>query len=365
MDEQEKTIEQCRTDISAIDREIFLLVKKREELSVKIGTAKRGLSIPDRDFSREKIVFLKAIEIAHELGLPESLTTKLQQLLIESSLSRQEKDRITNNSQNAMSVMVIGGSGRLGGWLCRFFADSGHKISVVDLIKPDFPCDFLTAIDEKVLEKDIVVVATPMRESIKILDKLHELKPTRPVIFDVSSVKTPIYKTLLKLKKAGLKVTSLHPMFGPSVELLFGKHLIRTSLGVKEADILVDEIFSSTSLEVVDMSIDAHDSVIASLLSLSHLVSIIFAHALSQGDFKVDYLEKFSSPTFLRLLAVSKQVIRENPRLYFEIQALNPHTPKVHEHLAKALKATSLAILDMDEQAFLNIMNKSKNYFGD
>lgn len=363
MDEKERIIEECRQQISEIDKEIFHLVKRREELSIKVGSAKRGLSIPDRDFSREKIVFDKAIELASKLNLPESLVTRLQQLLIESSLSRQEKDRITNNSTQAKSVLVIGGAGRLGSWLCHFFADSGHNISVVDLVRPNFACDFASSIDESVHAQDIIVVATPIRQSIEILTKLHELKPKKPIIFDVSSVKTPIYKTLLKLKEAGAKVTSLHPMFGPSVELLFGKHLIRTSLGHETADQMVDEIFSRTSLKVVDMSIDEHDSVIASLLSLSHLINIIFANALSKGEFSAKFLEKFSSPTFSRIMAVAKNVLAENPRLYFEIQALNPHTSKVHNHLAQALKETSDAVNQFDEKAFLNIMSEAKNYF--
>lgn len=361
--EREQILEQSRQEISAIDREIFLLVKRREELSLKIGRAKQGLAIPDRDFSREKVVFEKAINIAREINLPENLTIRLQQLLIESSLSKQEKDRILNSSNHEKSVMVIGGSGRLGEWLCRFFADLGHKISVVDLLEPNFACDFSKVVDEKALDQDIIIVATPIRESIKIIEQLAVLKPARPIIFDVSSVKAPVHSSLLKLKNLGLKVTSLHPMFGPSVELLFGKHLIRTSLGVSEADKLVDEIFSPTSLKVIDMSIDEHDAVIASLLSLSHLVNIVFASALSQGEFSAAYLEKFSSPTFSKLLDIARQVVKENPHLYFEIQALNPHSKKVHENLATSLKATSEAVLNLNEPDFLAIMEMGKQYF--
>src|SRR5580658_10324193 len=110
---QEQVLEDCRHEINKIDQEIFNLVKRREELSVKIGHAKRELLIPDRDFAREKIVFEQAIKTAKKLNLPEATAIRLQKLLIESSLSRQEKDRIVN-SQKSRSVMVIGGAGRLG-----------------------------------------------------------------------------------------------------------------------------------------------------------------------------------------------------------------------------------------------------------
>ncbi len=361
--DNEKIITSCRNQISAIDRQIFLLVKEREQLSVKIGEAKRGLQIPDRDFKREKAVFDHAVKTAQELELPESFATALQKLIIEASVSRQEKDRIKDNSHNApKSVMVIGGAGRLGKWLCRFFADSGHQITVVDPVTPDFPCDHKQKLDKSGDEHDILVVATPIRASLAVLSELEKLQVYSPVIFDVSSVKTPVKAALERLKSHGAKVTSLHPMFGPSVELLFGKHIIRTSLGVDAADEEVNEIFRATSLKVVDMSIEEHDATIAILLSLSHMVNLIFVRALRESGFAIAYLERFSSPTFSNLLAVAKKVYHENPHLYFEIQALNPFTERTLEHLTSALSELNSCVKDGNEGDFVHIMTDGGHY---
>lgn len=364
MDEdQEYIIESCRNQISAIDREIFLLVKSREQLSRTIGEAKRGLNIPDRDFSREKVVFDRAIDLAHELDLPESFATSLQKIIIEASVSRQEKDRIKNNFQNApKSVLVIGGAGRLGTWLCRFFADSGHDISVIDLVKPEFACAYaqkLTADDNR---HDIIVVATPIRASLTVFEQLEQLNINAPIIFDVSSVKSPVKPALERLKAKGVKVTSLHPMFGPSVELLFGKHIIRTSLGIDAADAVVQEIFRATSLNVVDMSIEEHDATIAILLSLSHMVNLVFVRALKKSTIPLTVLERFSSPTFSNLLAVAKKVHAENPHLYFEIQALNPFTAQALKHLQTAFADLHDAVAHANEESFVTILADSSDY---
>lgn len=362
-EDQEKIIESCRNQISAIDREIFDLVKKREQLSVKIGQAKRGLKIPDRDFNREKIVFERAIAIAKELDLPVGFVTTLQKLIIEASVSRQEQDRIKDDFHEApKSVLVIGGAGRLGKWLCHFFADSGHQISVADLVKPDFPCRYVEKIDKTAGTHDIIVIATPIRASLAVLAKLEAQKIFSPVIFDVSSVKSPVKSALLSLKACGAKVTSLHPMFGPSVELLFGKHIIRTSLGVADADREVSEIFRATSLEVVDMSFEEHDAIIAMLLSLSHMINLIFVRALSQSGFSIEMLERFSSPTFSNLLAVAKKVYSENPHLYFEIQALNPFTKQALGFLTNALADLNSAIDNCNEEDFVHIMANGSRY---
>lgn len=361
---EDEGIEGYRQKISGLDREILALVKKREEWSLAIDRKKRSLSLPQRDFAREKTVFENAKATAQELGLPLDFAVSLQKLILEDSLSRQEQDRIENSFLGQKSVLVIGGSGRLGSWLCRFFADCGHRISVVDPVRPQFACSYATSFDESADLYDLIVVATPIRASIEILEKILTIKLKKPVIFDVSSVKNPVQRILIDLKNSGANVTSLHPMFGPSVQLLFGKHIVRCSLGVAQADSLVNELFASTSLQVVDMSIDEHDEIISLLLALTHAFCITFAHALNKSSFTATALEKFSSPTFANLLAISKKVMNENPHLYYEIQALNPHTERAHALLQGSLSDVITSIKKLDEDAFVDIMKRAQQYVG-
>lgn len=356
-------LKDCREKISDIDRKIFLLIKEREKLSVQIGSAKRELALPDRDFNREKAVFLQAIALAKEYDLPEGFAINLQKIIIEASLSKQEQDRIKqNHSKKEKSVAIIGGAGRLGKWLGHFFLDSGFHISVIDPVDPGFPCTHQMDFDASIGKHDSIVVATPIRVSVAVLQKLLSFAPMDSVIFDVSSVKAPVHQALCELRDRGAQVTSLHPMFGPSVGLLYGKHVIRTSLGVKEADALVDDIFSSTSLNIVDMGIDEHDAVIAILLGLSHVINIIFVNALRKDKFTIDFLLQFSSPTFSHLVGIAKKVMAENPRLYFEIQALNPHTKKVHEKLLASVTKVLDIIKAFDEEKFVALMNEGHRF---
>lgn len=359
----DKALETIRHDISAIDRQLFELIKRREQLSSQIGEAKRKLSIPDKDFDREKIVFARAIALAEELDLPKTFAISLQKLVMELSLSRQERDRIKYGvAQSPLSVTVIGGAGRMGAWLCHFFADSGHHITVIDQKKPDFDCTYYDALNEEISHSDIIVVAAPIRESANILEKLETLSLEKPIIFDVSSVKAPVKKALVNLYKKGIKVTSLHPMFGPTVELLFGKHIIITSLGNNDADNLAKDLFKSTSLNVVTMSIDEHDEIISYLLSLSHFLNLIFVRTLMNSGYAIDYLSQFSSTTFSNVLEIAKRVFLENPHLYYEIQALNPHNKHSHELLLQSLQDTLHTIDKQDEKSFVDFMKKGQEY---
>ncbi len=67
----------------------------------------------------------------------------------------------------------------------------------------------------------MIVLATPLGATTPLLEILARRAP-RGLIFDLGSLKTPLRAGLDALAKAGCRVTSLHPMFGPDTELLSG-----------------------------------------------------------------------------------------------------------------------------------------------
>lgn len=361
--QKDPDLSSLRREINEIDNQIFKLIKRRQELSLKVGEAKRVLNLPDRDFVREKEVFLKAIERAHTLQLPEQFAIDLQKDLIAISLNTQEKERIkSTKTSHAQKALVIGGAGRMGKWMCQFLADSGHEITVIDKEPPDFSCHIKASIDEEVKDFDLIIIATPIRVSVAILKDLLAYDLSRPVIFDVSSIKAPVEDVLEKMKAKSVKVTSIHPMFGPSVPYLFGRHVIRTSLGVEAADQAVTDLFLPTSLKLVDMSFSEHDQIISYLLAMSHLLNITFVDALRNSGFPLKVLEGFASTTFINQLNVAKAVLSENPKLYYEIQALNPQNPEAHEMLLSSLDKLIYVVSSKKEEGFLEVMQECKNY---
>ena len=80
------------------------------------------------------------------------------------------------------------------------------------------------------------------------------------------------------LRAAGLRVSSIHPMFGPNTELLSGRHVIFIDLGQGDALERTRALFAPTMVEQVVMSLDEHDRLIAYVLGLSHAVNIAFLY---------------------------------------------------------------------------------------
>src|SRR5690606_40658471 len=112
---------------------------------------------------------------------------------------------------------------------------------------------------------------------------------------------------------------SIHPMFGPDTRLLSGRHVIFVDLGVPEATAEARGMFSATMAELIEMSLEDHDRLIAFVLGLSHALNIVFFTALANSGELVPRLKQLSSTTFDAQLKVAALVARDNPHLYFEI----------------------------------------------
>ena len=188
----------------------------------------------------------------------------------------------------------------MGGWFVQFLVSQGFEVQVADPAGRSAghcrrSADWRTLPDLNVF--DFIVVATPLGASGAILNELALRRPTG-VVFDLGSLKSPLRGGLNALKAAGVKVTSLHPMFGPSTELLSGRHVIFIDLGSAEALAAARALFAPTMAEQVVMSLEEHDRLIAYVLGLSHALNIAFFTALAESGEAAPRLARLSSTTF-------------------------------------------------------------------
>jgi chorismate mutase/prephenate dehydrogenase len=281
--------------------------------------------------------------------------------LIHSSLASQEKDRVVAEGKgDGRRVLVIGGAGKMGGWFVEFFGSQGFVTHVADVNAKPAPGVF-TGWREAGVDYDIIIVAATMPASGKILAELATIKPAS-LIFDIGSLKSPLRHGLEALSAAGCKVTSLHPMFGPDTELLSGRHLIFVDVGSTAATVAAKELFASTMVEQLDMSLDDHDRMIAYVLGLSHALNIAFFTALAESGEAAPKLAQLSSTTFDAQLLVSAAVARDNPRMYFEIQHLNKFGLGPLDALCEASTRIRELVANGDEDGFVRLMNNGREY---
>ncbi len=354
-------LDDLRDELSDIDRQLVDLIAERQRIVGDIGRTKQSSGSGTRDYAREKDVLDRARAQAEELGIDPDLAEGVLRQLIRSSLASQERDRvIAEGKGDGQRVLVIGGAGKMGGWFADFFASQGFATTVADPGVEDGPGRFSDWTDAGV-DFDVIVVAAPLAVSGRILAQLAVLKP-RGLVFDIGSLKSPLIDGLQELQKAGCRVTSLHPMFGPNTRLLSGHHLIFCDAGCLEATDAAKTLFNSTMVEQLDMGLDDHDRLIAYVLGLSHALNIAFFTALAESGEAAPKLARMSSTTFDAQLLVSEAVAQDNPYLYFEIQNLNKFGVEPLDALCDAANRIRELVISDDEGGFVDLMEKGKAY---
>ncbi len=356
------SLDELRDKLSSIDTRIVDLIAERQQVVAEIGRTKRDSGTGTRDYAREKEVLDRGRDRAEELGIDPDLAEAVLRQLIRSSLESQERDRVVAEGKgDGRTVLVIGGAGKMGEWFVDFFASQGFATTVADASVGDGPGRFKNWTDAGV-DFDVIVVAAPLAVSGRILAQLAVLKP-RGLVFDIGSLKTPLLDGLGELQRAGCQVTSLHPMFGPDTRLLSGRHLIVCDAGSAEATEAAKQLFASTMVEQLDMSLEDHDRLIAYVLGLSHALNIAFFTALAESGEAAPKLARMSSTTFDSQLEVSAAVAHDNPHLYFEIQNLNKFGLGPLDALADAADRIRELVAKGDEQGFVELMQKGRDYF--
>jgi chorismate mutase/prephenate dehydrogenase len=326
---------------------------------------KRATGHPTRDFQRERDVLMNARTAAEKLGLPPALADSLLRLLIRSSLATQEQAQLVAQGQGAgRRALVIGGRGKMGRWFVEFLESQGYEVEVADPAGPLGDRVHRSDWQSEELAHEVIVVATPLGITASILEQLARHRPPG-LVFDIGSLKTPLRRGLESLRQAGVRVTSLHPMFGPDTDLLSGRHIIHVDVGRSDAVADAQALFASTMVEQVVTTLDDHDRLIAYVLGLSHAINIAFFTALAESGEAAPRLARLSSTTFDAQLGVASLVAGESPALYFEIQALNEYGGESLAALVDAVTRLQSLVATQDAAGFARLMRRGQAYLQD
>jgi chorismate mutase / prephenate dehydrogenase len=347
-------LDELRTALTELDGQLLELVARRKALSEQVAAVKRATGRATRDFGREREVILRGRTAAERLGVSPDLAESLLRQLIQSSLTTQEQARVAAQAQGSgKRALVIGGHGKMGGWFSEFLASQGFRVAIADPMGglPGF--DLVADWQTDPLDFDLIVLAT-----LQVLAR----RVPRGLVFDLGSLKTPLRAGLDALVKAGCRVTSVHPMFGPDTELLSGRHVIFIDLGNQEALAQAQELFAPTMAERVVMDLDEHDHLIAYVLGLSHALNIAFFTALADSGEAAQRLARMSSTTFDSQLEVASRVAAESPDLYFEIQSSNEYGGESLLALQEAVERLIAAVKSKNLQDFTALMNRGRAY---
>ncbi len=353
---------ELRQRLDDIDEQIIALIAERQFNVELIGNVKLDTKSPTRDYGREKQVIDHIRISAEQRQLNPDIAQKIFELIIETSLSKQEIQKVKNSGYgHNKKALIIGGNGKMGQWFAHFLSEQNFAVEINDTQALVDQKNFVADITTTELDHDFIIVATPIQTSADVLQQLQTLKPTG-IIMDISSIKTPLRRSLRGLIDKGCRVVSIHPMFGPNIQLLSNKHIIFIDMGDADALQQAKELFSPTMATRIEMKFEDHDRLISYILGLSHLLNIAFITVLAESGEAAEALAGLSSTTFDAQWNIAEKVTQENPSLYYEIQKLNHYNPTIINALADTVDRLNQIIHQGQQQAFVNLMEQAKNY---
>ncbi len=345
-------LKELREKIRDVDRRIAELVAERLDLARDIGGIKAERGYPVRDFRVEREVFAHLHDLATRLGIDSKVLEEIGVSLVRESIRQQVQDRPIPPAEGSGNCCIIGGAGGMGRWFGRYLASRGYRIQVIEAK------DEMTPV---LSEVDLVVLAVPLAAMPKVLSEVLSHRP-RGVILEIASLKTRLIEPVREGIASGLRIVSLHPMFGPETDLLFGCNLILCEAGCKEAEEKAFELFRDTAANIVRLPLEQHDRYMAWVLNLPHLVNLLFGVCLRSSGIPMETLHSVGGTTYLKQVKVTDEVMSENPRLYHQIQWLNEHRDRLFDAVAESLDRIRRATEWEDSEELSELMTSGSRF---
>ncbi len=341
-----------RAELAEIDRAIVALVGRRNSIAKVIGEEKAKANEEVVVPSVERTVEQRYVDAGTLAGVSAATAVRLARAVIDESVEVQGS---LPRHAEPRRICIVGGTGGRGRWLSAFVVARGHEITVV-VRDPEHAAYPLMTIADACRTVDVIIVSTPVTVAADILAEIFATG-TSALVFDILSVKSPVIPVLRRMAEAGMRVCSVHPMFGPTAAAVAGRNVVVADCGCPSVIEETAALFSGAT--ILRMPVEDHDPIAAYVLGLSHAVNLAFSEALVRSGFSAEVLNAAASTTFRKQTAVSREVSEENAPLYYAIQRENPYNDAAVENLANAV--AELRTLDKD--AFCKHMQTGAEWY--
>lgn len=251
-----------------------------------------------------------------------------------------------------MKVAVLGSSGGMGHFFVEYFLQRGDEVTGSDVREARIrnPGFSTAASNGKAVEgKDVVLVATPADMTVETIGEVAPKLRRGAIVIEISSVKSGIISRVKPLvAKRGAKLLSIHPLFGPSLGSSEGMKICVISTGPKSGE-LAEKLFPDAKL--IPLKEREHDRAMAAILSLTHLVNLVYASTIAK-HFGPEDFRNLETPTSSVQLSLAEGVLSQDPSLYSFIQTENVFSAKLASELIGQLSLFKGMIERGDRKAF-------------
>jgi prephenate dehydrogenase len=256
-----------------------------------------------------------------------------------------------------MKIAIIGGAGRMGRWLTRYFTSHGHKITISD-IHLDKAKIFAESANvelahnnfEAAKSADLIVISTPLKITPTVIKEITRYVTKDSIITEICSIKSEVIRVMREIAKLGVRPLSIHPLFGPGARSLQDRRIAIVPVINSKAEVdLAQDLFPEAELVAVEA--EEHDRAIAVTLSLVYFLNSVFSWVLSEKD--LVFLRKLAGTTFRMQLVLAESIMAEEPTLNTSIQLGNQYAPEILEDFLSKARILKDWITERNTKDFL------------
>jgi chorismate mutase/prephenate dehydrogenase len=356
MTEAPRTLALLRAMIDATDHDLLHAISRRMGLVREIAEVKRASGLRIRDIQREREVLEDRVRVATELGLPVGEMESLFRLLLRASRDYQALLRVeVLPDEQARTVAIIGGHGRMGRLFATMYGDLGHRVLIVDVDTE------LTAADAAAVS-DVVVISVPIDRTEAVVREVGPALRPESLLTDLTSIKQGPVAAMLESTPAS--VVGMHPMFGPSVHTFQGQRVVLCrGRGDAWADWL-SHTLSSHGMVITETTPAQHDRVMSIVQVLTHFQTQVMGLTLARLGVPIEETLRFTSPVYLLELYMTARHFAQSPELYGPIEMRNPRSGEVTATLKAAAEEIADVIARRDQAAFAALFNEVREFLG-
>jgi prephenate dehydrogenase len=248
--------------------------------------------------------------------------------------------------------VAIIGAGGMGAWFARFFESRGDSVIVSDRDsnrakrlagKVRAKCSLSNT--EAARGSDIILLAIPTNATSEVIKEILPVLRRNALICDISATKSVVMPALRSAEKRGVKVVSIHPMFGPLARGIRGRRIIairtgKDTRGYKNMKRLLQGAHFFLAGQ------DVHDKRVALTLGLPHFLNMAFAMTLSKRRDLAE-IRRFAGRTF-NLQMLLAEAIADEPETIADIQILNKEFLRVMRDLQRDIRSLARIVNQRD-----------------
>lgn len=225
-------------------------------------------------------------------------------------------------------ITIVGGKGQMGQLFAKLLQDISHHVQALD--QDDWP-----RAKSLLANADLVLIAVPIHQTVKIIEKLKPYLHPDLILADLTSIQVKPLEAMLEVHVG--PVLGLHPMFGPSISSTYNQGIIYSSSRQPEKYQWLLKDLKQLGFTLQEMSAAKHDSIMNFVQGLEHFNTIALGMFLRQHQVDIEELNKLASPIYRMKLLLLGRIFDQDPGLYADIIMADPsRLDLIEDYLNKA-----------------------------